>query len=408
MIKETKLDNGLLIITDTDDHAKTTTISYTVKCGSYDEDDSNRGIAHFTEHMLFKGTAERTSQEISESIEGIGGILNACTSFDHTMYHCTVPTDFWEIGVEVISDLIWNNTIPEEEFEREKQVILEELKMYDDDASSKVWELLFVHLYRNNPNRQRVGGTLETVSKIQRQQMIDFIDKYYVPNNMIVVATGNINHDKLVEFIKSYCPELEPSEDIERQELVSEKLGQKDLIETRSNIAQSQLCWGMFGPLVKEEDYVSGEIACSILGGNSSSRLYQLIREQKGWAYTVKMDIEGISDNGVISGYVGLDGNNIESVKKTVMEQLEKLKKESINEEELKRAKAYVKGTLMISLERTSVQNDFIVSSFLNDSSLNVEEFYNRIDKVTAEDIKEFANKYFNQDNICFVQIVPK
>lgn len=408
MINETKLENGLLVITNSDSNAKTTTISYTVKCGSYDEEESNRGIAHFTEHMLFKGTAERSSQEISQVIEGVGGKLNACTSFDFTMYHCTVPTDFWQVGIDVLSDLIWNNTIPEEEFEREKQVILEELKMYDDDAGSKVWDLLYTHLHQNNPNRQLVGGTLESVSKINRQQMIDFIDKFYIPSNMFIVATGNINHEKLVDFVKSCCPELRKSSPIERQKLLPETLGQKDLVEKRSDISQSQFCWGMFAPRANDKDYFVGEVICSILGGNSSSRLYQLIREQKGWAYTVKMDIESLSDQGIISGYVGLDGNNIAAVKQTIIEQLEILKSEIVSEEELARAKAYIKGILMISLERTSVQNEFIVGSFLNDSNLDVEYFYEKIDEVTTENIKEFANKYFTKDNICFVQIIPK
>ena len=410
MLQKTVLDNGLIIITERDDNIKTVTISCTIKCGSYNENADNRGIAHFTEHMLFKGTINRTAKQISEDIEGIGGILNAETSFEHTKYHVTVLSECWEKGIEVLSDLVWNNLIPEEEFKKEKQVILEELKMYDDNPGAKIFDLLFKRMFPNYPNRQFVGGTIESVSQISRDQMINFIDTFYVPSNIIIVAAGNIDHDKLVDFIQSYSSNIDfktGNLSTEKTEFNPSSLIGPDLSE-KKEIQQSHLSWGLFGPKPSDDDYAVGEIMACILGGNSSSRLYQIIREEKGLAYTIRMDAQGVSDIGFLSGYVGLDGNSIDAVKKIIFSELDKVKNEDISDEELERAKAYVKGTTMIYFERTSSRNSYVVNCLITLTDPNIEHFINKIEKVTIKDLREFANKYFQEDNICFVEITPK
>lgn len=408
MIKKTTLQNNLQVITDYNPNFKTVTLAYVVKCGSYNETEDILGIAHFTEHMLFKGTVNRTSKEISEAIEGVGGILNAETSFEHTRYYCTIPSEQWEQGLDVLSDLMWYNTLPEEEFEREKQVVLEELKMYDDDPSSKVIDLLFQSLHPNYFNRQYIGGTLETVKKITREQMVQFIDKFYIPSNIVFIATGNVDHDKLVEALSKQTDiDLDNKELIkEKNEFKPDKLGQKDSI-VKKDVVQSHLAWGIFGPAPSDKDYITAEIIAGLLGGNSSSRLYQIIREQKGLAYTVSMDIEATSDCSIFLGYVGLDGNNIKATKQVVLDELNKIKTEDIDENELQRIKSYLKGTLMISLEKTSAQNSFITTSIIDKLDMTSEEYVNLIDQVTIEDVKNVANLYFRNDNICFTQVIP-
>jgi predicted Zn-dependent peptidase len=409
MINVAKLENGLQILTENDDHAKTLTLSYVVKCGSYNEDKSNLGIAHFTEHMLFKGTTNRNSVEISEYVEKIGGILNAETSFQHTKYYCTVPAESWKTGIDIISDLVWNNLIPEEEFEREKQVVLEELKMYEDNASAKACELLNKKMFNSSVNRQLIGGTLESVKAITRDQMISFIDKNYTPKNIFVVATGNINHNELVEFIKNYMEDVEliSNNDISVEEFTPGKSDGKDEVLSK-DINQSHLCWGSFGPRPSDKDYVVGEVISTLLGGNASSRLYQIIREQQGLAYTVSMDCEPVFDLSILNGYVGLDKENIPNVKKVISEQFDILKKELVSEEELQKAKSYIRGTVLIAFERTSSKNRFICESILNNIDTDLDKYLKEIDNVISDDIKNFAVKYFNTDNIYFSEIISK
>jgi predicted Zn-dependent peptidase len=410
MINKTILTNGLQIITQQDLNAKTVTVSFTIKCGSYNENEGIYGIAHFTEHMLFKGTTKRTSQQISEAIEGIGGILNAETTFEYTRYYCTIPAENWQKGLDVLFDMILFNTIPEDEFEREKQVVLEELKMYDDEPDSKIFELLFQQLFKSYKNRQLVGGTIKSVAALNRNQMLEFIEKNYNFNNMIVMVTGNIDHEKLVESLESYAKDIDLNtvkSESAKDSFIPDKLGQKDVIE-KKDIAQSHLCWGLFGPPPTDKEYLAGEIIATILGGNSSSRLYQIIREQKGLAYTVSMDIDAMSDTSIFTGYVGLDGNNIKAVKKVVNDELTKLKTTLLTEDELQRAKAYIKGTTLISQETTSGKIRFINNSVLIGLDLEIEKFLEDIETVTIYDIQNFANKYFKPDNICFTQIIPK
>ena len=410
MINKVKLHNGLSIVSYYDPNAKTVTLSFTVNVGSHSEKEDNYGIAHFTEHMLFKGTTHMNSQQISESIEGIGGILNAETTFEYTRYYCTVPAECWEDGLNVLFDMLVFNTIPEEEFECEKQVVLEELKMYDDEASSKIFDLLFKQLHPNYLNRQLIGGTVESVSKITRQQMLDFIEKYYTFNNITLIATGNIEHTKLTETLNKITENIElriSNLDKETSTFQPDKLGQKDLIE-KKEIAQSHLSWGIFGPKPTEQDYATGEVISTLLGGNSSSRLYQIIREKKGLAYSVSMDIEPFTDTSIFCGYVGLDGNNIKGVKKVILEELNKLKTTLVDENELKRVKAYIKGTTLIGQETTSGKASFINNAITTGVDTDIEKFLESVDLVTNEAIKNFAEKYFTDDNICFVQIIPK
>lgn len=407
-MNKTKLKNGLNIISQYND-VDIVSISYLINCGSYDEELDERGIAHFTEHMLFKGTTNRSSKQISEDIEGIGGILNAETSFQYTKYYCSVPADYWKIGVDVLSDLVWNNLIPEGEFERERNVILEELKMYDDAPSSKVYDLLFTHLHPSYTNRQLAGGTIETVSKITRQQMLNFIDKFYNPKNITIVAAGKIDHEELVQFVEKLMSSIEFKDTLTNvgEEFIADSLDREDLIEHKE-IAQAHVCWGMFGPEPQERDYITGKVIATLLGGNSSSRLYQSIREKQGLAYNIYMYSMMTKDLSLLIGGVSLEENNIDKVKNEIFNEFDNLKNELVDIEELNRVKSFIKGISKINLETTIEKNNFICDNVIYDTEHDIEFYYQAIDSITPLDIKNFSNKYFRDDNICFVQLLPK
>ena len=407
MYKESNLDNGMKIITLLDNNAPTVTLTYLIKCGSYNEDKNNLGIAHFTEHMLFKGTLNRTSNKINWDIENFGGLLNAETFFNYTKYYCTVPYEYWEIGIDVLSDLVWFNTIPKDEFQKEKQVILEELKMYEDDSGSKVFDLLMQGMNKNEISRQLVGGTIETVSKIKREQMIDFIDQNYNPNNIVIVATGNIKHEKLVDFVENFCKDIDfkksPISDIPANFEIDTDF--QEIIEQKE-ISQASLCWGLFGPQPSKEEIYTLEIISTLLGGNSSSILYQTIREKFGLVYTVYTSIMNLGNTSIFYGYAGLDQKNVKKVKDIVLTELLNLKTNLVDNEELEFIKRYIKGTYALCQEKTSGKNNVICECIIND--LDYDNYIENINKVTTEDIMNFAQKYFSEDQIQFAQIIPK
>lgn len=406
-MKLTTLDNGLQIYTKNIDFAKTVTFSIYVKAGSYQEKD-HLGIAHFIEHMVFKGTEKRNAEQIMSEIENIGGVINAATSFNFTKYYATVPAENWKVAADVISDIVWNHTLPDDELELERKVIQEELKMYSDDPRSKVVDMIFTEMHPSYKNRQLIGGTVKTVSEIKKEHMIEFIDNFYQPSNVFLVVSGNVEHDEVVNFMSKIANNIsesgykKPSEEKFQPDILS-----SGTVSLERNIEQAHFSWGIFAPSMQDDDSIVIDVIATLLGGSSSSRLYQLIREKRGLAYTVDVSYDGLDDSGFIIGYVGLEQEKIEEVKEIVVSEFEKLIHEDVTDEELKRTISFKKGTHIIGLERPSAINSFIGNAIINKFSPDPDEYIAKIESVTKEDIKRVAEKYFRPDNWQFAEIIP-
>lgn len=407
-MKKSTLTNGMTIITNKSENSKVCTLAYVINAGSYDEFDNERGIAHLVEHLLFKGTINRDYLQINKDIESIGGYLNAETSFQHTKYYCTVPFDKWEIGLDVLSDIVFNNTIPEDEFNKEKKVVQEELKMYIDDSSSFVTNKLFEELFEHYKNRCLIGGTIESVENITREDVLDFITRNYFPQNITLVANGNVNHDDVVEFVNKYINKL--NIDFIEYQKEYEKFNKHDLNYKikkfkRSEIEQIYLSFGMFGPAYKHEDIVPIKLLVTMLGGNSSSFLFNKIREQKGLAYTITTGLEKISDVSVICGYAGLNNSNeVEHVISDITDIILNIKSE-ITDELIESTKSYLIGMLYLSVEKTSGMNSFLTEKILYNDDIDIESEIEKINKVTIEDINRVIDRYINKENLLFVSL---
>lgn len=405
LLKRTILKNGLTIVSEENETAKVCTLAYLIKSGSFNESEDETGIAHLVEHLLFKGTINRTYKQVNNDIEGIGGILNAETNFQYTKYYCTVPFDKWNIGLDVLSDIIFNHTIPEDEFIKEKKVVQEELKMYNDDPQSYVYDQLIKNMFINYPNRQSIGGTVQDIEKITRNDVLDFINRNYFPENMIIIATGNIQHEKVVSFIEEYINKLNIN--FTAYQSNYKQFTDKGNIEklktyTRDNVEQTHIAFGLFGPSHNSEDSIPVELLSTILGGNSSSVLFDTIREQKGLAYTICLDTEDLNDVSLILGYAGLNRNS-----DVITEILNILENTDLylTEEKLSSAKAYLIGMLYLSVEKTSGINNFLANQLLYNDSDTIDILCNKINDVTLEDIQRVAKKYFIKDNIYFSKL---
>lgn len=404
-MKETVLENGLTIVSEENKNSKVCTLAYVIKSGSYDEQEHEHGIAHLIEHMMFKGTIHRTYKQIAREIESIGGRSNAATSFEYTKYYCTVPSLEWKVGLDVLSDMLFNSTLLEEELEKEKKVVQEELKMYSDDPGSFVNDKLIEEMFKGFSNRQSIGGTTETVGKLIRDDLVDFIDRNYFPENMIFIATGNINHNEIVNFIKDYMEKLNINfNNYQKQFKKFERrpLDTKIINFERNDIEQTHLAFGLFGPEYSSKDALPLQLLTIMLGGNSSSILFDIIREQKGLAYSISLDSEAFNDSGIIMGYAGL--NKESDIIDEILKQFKDVK-ENIDEEILESTKVYLIGMLYLKLEKTSGVNDFLTDQLIHNDKDSIETVIALIKKITMNDIHKTIDAYFSQDNICFVKL---
>jgi Predicted Zn-dependent peptidases len=405
-MKLVKFNNGFEIYTKENKDAKTVTFSIYAKVGSFNEE-SHFGIAHFLEHMVFKGTTNRNAAQIIEDVENYGGVVNAETSFNYTRYYVTMPKEYWKKGADVICDILFNSNFPEDEFKLEKKVVQEELKMYNDNPESYVSELLFKEMFKSYPERQTIGGTIDSVESITIQNLIDFKDKFYQPNNMFAVVTGNINTEDVVEFLSFIKDIKNKNESIDINNDFKPDILDSQTVTKRKNIEQSHLIWGLFvAPENNKESYAL-KVASVILGGNASSRLYRIIREQKGLAYTVSTHYFSMIDCAIIEGYAGLESKSIDEVKEIVVEQFEDLRNNLVSDEELNRAIAYFNGKQAIRLDNLTSINGYVGQSIILGVSTDPEYHLEQIRNVTKQDIQNVAIKYFTPDNWQFAELLP-
>lgn len=405
-MKKTQIKNGLTVISENTSGSKSTTISVFVGAGSYHENKYPKGIAHFIEHLMFKGTKNRTYKEINEHIDQIGGVLNAYTTYERTKYYCMVPFDQWKIGTDILMDMMTNYTIPIDEFEKERNVILEEIKMYEDDPASLSMDLMNEFIHSDYTERQSILGSPESILSTSREDVLRFLKNYYFPKNMVIVATGNIDHEQLVEYVETFSfyhssDSIEPIPNFDIQTINDKHFVERD-------VQQSHICFGSFGPSVYDNDVFTMKVIANLLGGSSSSRLYQSIREDNGLAYSVSLSYSPTSDSGVLEGYVGTEKENIEQVTEMIIRELTDLKINMISDEELQRAVNFTAGIFMLSIDNHSSLNEFYGSNHLLHLPLDIDQYINNIKNVTSHDILRVANKYFHENNLLFVNVVSK
>jgi len=397
-----KCINNINVITDLNDYSNLVTVSYEVNVGAYDEDETNLGITHLIEHLLFKGTLNRTADEINKYIESLGGSLNAYTTYTYTKYYCTVPKKYYKEAIEFLNDLIFYNTIPEKEFELEKNVVLNELRMYEDDPKDKCFDNLMKIVFNNDISRQVVGGNVESVSKITREQVIDFIDSYYTNKNIKILITGSIDDtlNDLYDFINDITIELT---DIIRLSKKHFKFNIKQLetIEIKQDLFQSILCWCFIGPSMYNKDYLPFQVLINYLGGNMSSVFYTEVREKLGLVYTINMNIlDEFEEYSIAKGYTSLQKENIDKVKTIIEKEINNL---HMTNDMLDSNKKYLIGELLSSIETTEGMNEYI-----GRFNINYNELIEQINKVTILDIERVIRKYFRKNNIYYSSIISQ
>lgn len=350
MIEKHTSENGLRVILENIPSVRSVTIGVWILTGSRNETDINNGISHLIEHMMFKGTHTRSAQDIAEAFDSIGGQVNAFTSREYTCYYARVIDTHKEHALEVLSDMFFNSTFDEVELEKEKKVVSEEIKMYEDAPDDIVHDLLSKAAYGDHALGYPILGTDNHLQSFTREDLFKYKKKYYNPANVVVSVAGNVDADfiKVIEKQFNQFDNLNEPNQIEKPSFLAQEL-------TRSkDTEQAHLCFGYEGISIKDERYSSLAVLNNVLGGSMSSRLFQEVREKKGLAYSVFSHHSSYLDTGLLTIYAGTGNKSLPALKSTIESTLESLVAKGITDKELKNSQEQLKGQIMLSLENTS------------------------------------------------------
>ncbi len=403
MIKRLNLDNGLRVIIEAIPTVRSVAMGIWVKNGSRYEDPTNNGISHFIEHMLFKGTTSRTAQDIAEAFDSIGGNVNAFTSKEYTCYYAKVLDEHTEYGLEVLSDMFFNSTFDEEELNRERNVVIEEIKMYEDTPDDQIHDLIAKTSFDENPLGYAILGTEGVLNDITRDSIKDYMKNMYTIENTVITIAGNIN-DSIIEIVEKYFGKFD---NYGSNKQVDDALFiPKEFVKAKQT-EQAHLTFALPGLSVADKDIYSLILLNNVIGGSMSSRLFQEVREKKGLAYSVFSYHQSFQETGLFTIYAGTGPKQVEKVIEIIQQILYDVKQNSILEKEIKKGKEQLKGSLMLSLESTnSRMNRLGKNELLLQRHLTLDEILEKINLVNKQSIQGVIDRIFNH-TLAFSMISP-
>ena len=405
MVVREVLDGGLRLITETMPHVRSVTLGVWLTRGSRHETDERGGIAHFVEHMLFKGTDSRSAEDIAQAIDSIGGQLDAFTSKEYASYYIKVLDEHVPLAVDLLSDIVRRPAFEADEVEREKKVILEEIKMVEDTPDDLVHELFTQHFWEGHPLARPILGSPETVEALSRDSILDYFGRAYVAPNMIIAAAGNLEHGRVRDLVREAFKGLASSGD--RLNGAAPRVSPQ-VITRAKELEQSHLCIGTTSyPQSHDDRYVS-YILNTVLGGSMSSRLFQNIREKRGLAYSVFSGLSAYRDAGNITIYAGCANEAVAEVIDLCVEELKTIKQTPVADSELRRAKDHLKGSLMLSLENTASRMSHLARQEIYfDRHFGLDETLTGIEAVTIDDVQRVAADLFSNGSLAATVVGP-
>jgi len=387
----TELDSGERVISEPLEHVRSAAVGYWIGAGSRDEEVGEAGVTHFIEHLLFKGTARYSALEIAEIFDGLGGELNAATSREHTLVYARIPDHHLETAMDVMSDMVFAPSFAELDAERE--VVLEEIAMYEDAPQELVHDLIADAVFGDHPLGRPVIGTAEVISSIPRDSIARYHDEMYVPGNIVVAAAGNIQHERIVELVQRGLEQRRATVDPRvnmRPPLVQPPPPR--LRFQRKDTEQYHVCLAAPGISRSDRRRFAASLLDAILGGSASSRLFQEIREKRGMAYAVYSFVSQYTDTGQIGVYLGTREDNLGDALAIAAEQIADIAAGNLPGRELERAKENLKGRILLSMESTSTRMNRLGKSLITDSELlSLDRIVAEIDAVEAESVSELA-----------------
>lgn len=398
-VRREVLPNGLTILTEEMPHIRSVSIGIWIKTGSRDENPEWNGISHFAEHMVFKGTRNRNAEQIAREVDSVGGNMDAFTAKECICFDVKVLDEHLPKALDILSDLVLNPVFDPGELARERGVILEEIKMDEDNPDYLVHEIFTQNFWKDHPLGKPILGTKETVKKFEQQMLFDYYRRFFIPNNMIISVAGNLKHERFVELAKEKFAALLAGPNGFHQD--PPKIQARINMRNKKALEQVQICIGVPSLPIGHERRFSSYILNTLLGGGMSSRLFQSVREKQGLAYAIYSELNPYRDTGCMCVYAGTSRENAPKVVQSVVGEFRTLKNEAVPEEELRRAKDQLKGSLMLSLESSTARMSNLARQELYfDRFYSMDEIIDRVEAVTTEDLIQLAQDYFQTGSI--------
>lgn len=408
MYQKTVLTNGLRVISETMPQTHSASICIFVGVGSRYETNARAGISHFVEHVLFRGTEKRpTSRDISEAVEGVGGVLNGGTDRESTVYWCKVARPHFEMALDVLSDMLLNSKLDAEDIEKERQVIIEEINMCYDSPSSKVGIIIEKLLWPKDSLGRDIAGTKKSVSATSRQDLLDYIQEQYIPSSTVVSVAGSVEHNEVVAAVKKCLGRWTGSGQRPGHRSFREHEADRVGIETR-DIEQTHMCLALPGLSLFDPQRFTLDMMNVILGEGMSSRLFCEVRDKLGLAYSVQSYVDHLKDAGSLIVYAGVDTSKARLALEAIIKELIRFKKETISPAELTKAKEMSKGQLALRLEDSRHVAGWLGGQeTLTGRILTLDDVNAIVDGVKAEDIKHLAHNLIDRSKMRLAVVGP-
>jgi predicted Zn-dependent peptidase len=403
-IQTTILPNGLKVVTEVMPSVRSVSLGIWIGSGSRIEKGAENGLSHFIEHMVFKGTEHRSAEDIARSVDSIGGGLDAFTSKELVSFNTKVLDEHVPVAVDVLSDMVLNPMFRAEDIEKEKSVILEEIKSEADQPEFVLHEMFISNFWKNHGLGKPILGTRETVKKFSRDLVLSYYDRVYNPKNILVTAAGSLNHERIVQLIGERFDLL-----VQRGELPIDSTPASHapiVLKNKESLEQVHITLGVPALPLAHEQRFPLYVLNTVLGGGMSSRLFQNIREKQGLVYTVYSELNLFSDTGCLSIYAGTGVETARQVVDSIKQEIITLKDNLIGEDELRRAKDHLKGSLMLSLESTSSRMSNLARQELYFQRFwTFNEMLEAIEAVTREQVQGIAQQFFTTENVALAML---
>ncbi len=400
-IRKTILANGMMVLTESMPHMRSVSMGAWINSGSRDEPAAENGLSHFVEHMVFKGTTSRSAQDIAREVDSIGGNLDAFTGKESVCFNIKVLDENMPVALDVLSDLVLHPSFSKADLEREQGVILEEIKMDEDNPDYLVHETFTQKFWKDHPLGRPILGTVKTVSSFTQETVFDHHRRRFTPENLVFSAAGHLHHDEMLELIVEKFGSLAPGGVAAVAEETHPATTAHITLKKKRSLEQVQMCLGVPAPPVNDPTRFAVYVLNSMLGGGMSSRLFQSIREDEGLAYSIYSELSPFRDAGSLSVYAGMSLDKTERVLQLTLAELRRLKEQAVGDPELKRAKDQMKSNMVLGLESSSSRmSNLARQQMYFGRFFTVDETVAEIDRVTAKEVQRLANELFRPELI--------
>ncbi len=398
-VRQETLPNGLVIITEPMDHVHSVSVGIWLRSGSRREPAELNGISHFIEHMVFKGTERRSAEDIAREIDRVGGMLDAFTAKENVCFNTRVLDEHLPKAFDVIADMVLSPKFAPDDIEREQSVILEEIRMTQDNPEDLVHELFTQNFWAPHPLGKPILGTPETVSGFTREKLFKWFRQWYAPNHVVITAAGHLDHGKFVELVSERFAKLQPSENGHADAAPHPALHITQ--RTKQELEQVHICVGVPALPLPDKRRFAVAILNNILGGGMSSRLFQNIRERQGLAYSIFSELNSYRDAGALSVYAGTSLETAKQVVESVLEEFRRIKEEPLDEEEMRRAKDHLKGATLLALEGSgSRMNNLARYHMYFNRHFTAHELIAMLESTTADQVQQIASEFFKPGHV--------